>query len=158
MNYVLDTNVLLHDPNAIFEYGPHDVIIPLYVFDEVDKFKKELSQRGKSSREVIRKIESLREKGSLIEGVRLGEKLGLIMVKYPPKMTLDIPFESKHSEMDNAILATVLHVMKTSPEPTIFVTMDVNLRIRADALSIMQRHEITFLPVTDRDGLLAGVL
>jgi len=136
MNYVLDTNVLLHDPNAIFEFGANDVIIPLYVFDEVDKFKKELSQRGKSSREVIRKIEALREKGSLIEGVSLGEKLGVIKVKYPKTMSLKIPFESKHSEMDNAILATVLHVMETSSEPTIFVTMDVNLRIRADALNI----------------------
>ncbi len=136
MKYVLDTNVLLHDPNAIFEFGEHDVIIPLYVFDEVDKFKKELSQRGKSSREVIRKIESLREKGSLLAGVKLGEKLGTLYVKYPPSMKLRIPFESKHSEMDNAILATVLHVMEEFPDDTMFVTMDVNLRIRADALNI----------------------
>ncbi len=137
MKYVLDTNVLLHDPNAIFAFGENDIVIPLYVFDEVDKFKKELSQRGKSAREVIRKVEALREKGSLFEGVSLGENLGRLYVRYPKQMQLKIPFESRHNEMDNAILATVLHVMETSPEePTVFVTMDVNLRIRADALKI----------------------
>lgn len=137
MNYVLDTNVLLHDPQSLFTFGANDVYLPIYIFDELDKFKKELSQRGKSARDVIRKIESMRQTGSLATGVSLGEGLGKLFVAYAKTEELNVPFESNIRIMDNAILATVKTIMERNPDKeTIFVTMDVNLRLRADALAI----------------------
>ncbi len=136
MNYVLDTNVLLHDPNAIFSFGDNNVYLPIYVFDELDKFKKELSQRGKSAREVIRKVERLRQSGSLFKGVHLGEGYGNLYVKYATVEELGVPFEAQQRLLDNAILATAKSIRKESGEEVRFVTMDVNLRLRADALGI----------------------
>ena len=64
-NYVLDTNVLLHDPHAIFKFDDNDVIIPIYVIEEVDQFKREGSERGRNARHVVRLLDELREHGRL---------------------------------------------------------------------------------------------
>ena len=62
-NFVLDTNVLLHDPRAIYQFRDNNVIIPINVLEEVDQFKKELSERGRNARTVSRYLDELREKG-----------------------------------------------------------------------------------------------
>ena len=59
-NFVLDTNVLLHDPQSIFKFQDNQVIIPIYVLEEVDQFKKELSERGRNAREIARRLDQLR--------------------------------------------------------------------------------------------------
>ena len=58
-HFVLDTNVLLHDPRAIFPFADNDVIIPIFVIEEIDQFKKELSERGRNAREVARLLDEL---------------------------------------------------------------------------------------------------
>ncbi|MDA3862977.1 MAG: PhoH family protein [Deltaproteobacteria bacterium] len=136
INYVLDTNVLLHDPNAIQSFGHNDVYLPLYVFDELDKFKKELSQRGKSAREVIRRVETLREEGSLFTGVSLGENKGKLYVKYGKVKDMKVPFEAQQRILDNAIIGTAKFIEQNIEGETIFVTLDVNLRLRADAIGL----------------------
>src|SRR3989442_10171452 len=69
-NFVLDTNVLLHDPRAMFHFSDNDVIIPIYVLEEIDHFKKELSELGRNAREVARRLDEFRLTGaSLSEGV-----------------------------------------------------------------------------------------
>ena len=79
-NFVLDTNVLLHDPRAIFHFDDNDVIIPIYVLEEIDHFKKELSELGRNAREVARRLDDFRDKGgSLSEGVAM-EKGGRLTV------------------------------------------------------------------------------
>ena len=71
-NYVLDTNVLLHDPRAIFRFEDNDVIIPIYVIEEVDQFKREGTERGRNARTIARLLDDLRDKGgSLSTGVPL---------------------------------------------------------------------------------------
>src|SRR6478736_7212675 len=71
-NYVLDTNILLHDPYAIFRFEDNNVIIPIYVIEEVDQFKREGSERGRNAREIARLLDQLRESGgSLSKGVEL---------------------------------------------------------------------------------------
>ena len=71
-NFVLDTNVLLHDPQAMFQFADNVVIIPIYVLEEIDQFKKELSERGRSAREVCRRLDDFREHGHhLANGVDL---------------------------------------------------------------------------------------
>ena len=68
-NYVLDTNILLHDPYAIFLFDDNNVIIPIYVIEEVDQFKREGSERGRNARHVVRLLDDLREQGgSLSKG------------------------------------------------------------------------------------------
>ena len=62
-NYVLDTNVLLHDARAIFAFADNNVVIPIYVIEEVDQFKRDLSELGRSAREVGRQLDDLRKEG-----------------------------------------------------------------------------------------------
>jgi PhoH-like ATPase len=136
-NYVLDTNVLLHDPHAIFRFEDNDVIIPIYVIEEVDQFKREGSERGRNARSIARLLDDLRERGgSLSKGVPL-DSGGSLRVAVPSKR-LELPSAVDHTAMDQAILQTAFDVRENSPgHPTVFVTMDTNLRIRADALGMM---------------------
>src|SRR5262245_48890488 len=73
-HFVLDTNVLIHDPRAIFQFADNEVVIPIFVLEEVDQFKKEASERGRNAREVARLLDGLRENGArLSDGVKLPE-------------------------------------------------------------------------------------
>ncbi len=132
-NYVLDTNVLLHDPHAIFRFEDNNVIIPIYVIEEVDQFKREGSERGRNARSIARVLDELREKGgSLSRGVTL-DSGGTLRVAVPSKR-LELPSAIDHTAMDQAILQTAFDVRENDGgRPTVFVTMDTNLRIRADA-------------------------
>jgi len=135
-NYVLDTNVLLHDPYAIFKFEDNDLILPIYVIEEIDTFKRENTERGRNARTISRLLDALRERGaSLARGVRIGDD-GSLRVHVPekrPHLAIALHPESG----DHAIMQTALDLRDASPKkPTIFVTMDVNLRIRADALGL----------------------
>jgi PhoH-like ATPase len=136
-NYVLDTNVLLHDPQAIFRFEDNNVIIPIYVIEEVDQFKREGSERGRNARTVARLLDELREKsGSLSNGVPLSNG-GNLRVAVPSRR-LELPSAIDKTAMDAAILQTAFDVReKDGGRPTVFVTMDTNLRIRADALGMV---------------------
>lgn len=133
-NFVLDTNVLLHDPLALNAFDDNVICIPIVVIEEVDTFKKNASELGRNAREVTRMIDSLREKGNLMTGVRMPNG-GLLRVVLTDK-NLPSGFRISH-QADNRIIATALHIKETEPDkPTVFVTLDVNLRIRANALGI----------------------
>ncbi|MGH7272791.1 MAG: PhoH family protein, partial [Polyangiaceae bacterium] len=136
-NYVIDTNVLLHDPNAIFRFEDNNVIIPIYVIEEVDQFKREGSERGRNARSIARLLDALRERGgSLSKGVAL-DSGGTLRVAVPTKR-LELPSAIDHTAMDQAILQTAFDVRENDGgRVTIFVTMDTNLRIRADALGMV---------------------
>ena len=136
-NYVLDTNVLLHDPQAIFRFEDNNVIIPIYVIEEVDQFKREGSERGRNARSIARLLDELRERGgSLSKGVSL-DSGGMLRVAVPSKR-LTLPSAIDHTAMDQAILQTAFDVRENDAgRVTIFVTMDTNLRIRADALGMV---------------------
>jgi len=135
-NYILDTNVLLHDPHAFYKFEDNDVLLPIYVIEEIDQFKRDTNERGRNARTVSRLLDALREKnGSLSEGVEL-EDGGTLRVHVPTRRPeLAIALNPKSG--DHAILQTAIEFRDASPDkPTIFVTMDVNLRIRADALGL----------------------
>lgn len=133
-NYILDTNVLLHDPGALFAFEDNDVVVPIYVVEEIDNFKRDLSELGRNARQVSRHLDALREQGSLSDGVKLGDG-GTLQVRFT---RLQVPEELRSKqEADSRILAVALEVRDASPgKPTIFITKDLNLRIRADALRI----------------------
>jgi PhoH-like ATPase len=135
-NYVLDTNVLLHDPRALFQFKDNNVIIPIYVVEEIDKFKRDLSELGRNARQVSRDLDAFREEnGSLTEGVPL-ENGGVLRVMFTQK---ELPRELMNQHMaDNRILALAADVKEREPNlRCVFVTKDINLRIRADALGLI---------------------
>jgi PhoH-like ATPase len=155
-NYVLDTNVLLHDPQSIFRFEDNNVIIPIYAIEEVDQFKREGSERGRNARSIARVLDELRDRGgSLSKGVSL-ESGGTLRVAVPSKR-LELPSAIDHTAMDQAILQTAFNVREDDGgRPTIFVTMDTNLRIRADALGMVaQTYENQRVEV---DQLASGMV
>jgi PhoH-like ATPase len=135
--FVLDTNVLLHDPKALFAFEDNDVVIPIYVIEEIDTFKKDLSELGRNARQIARQLDDLRLEGSLSEGVTTASG-GKVQVAITTR-ALPAEYFTSH-QTDNKILATALHFHEESRSgdayQTIFVTKDVNLRIRADALGL----------------------
>jgi PhoH-like ATPase len=155
-NYVLDTNVLLHDPFAIYKFEDNDLILPIYVIEEIDQFKRESTERGRNARSVTRLLDAERAKnGSLAQGVPIGDG-GSLRVHVPDtRPTLEIALNP--SSGDHAILMTALQFRDASPDkPTIFVTMDVTLRIRADALGLTtQAYENQ---AVDSDRLETGIV
>src|SRR5436853_6178165 len=133
--FVLDTNVLLHDPRAMFSFEDNDVVIPIYVVEEIDQFKRDLSELGRNARQVSRDLDHLREQhGSLTEGVPL-EGGGQLRVLFTQK---ELPRELVNGHLaDNRILALAWDVKDREKDVRcVFVSKDVNLRIRADALGL----------------------
>jgi len=134
-HFVLDTNVLLHDPRAILQFADNEVVIPIFVLEEIDTFKKEASERGRNAREVARMLDALREGGHrLSDGAPLPGN-GRLRVASAARA---VPTTLRESQIaDHLILMVALDVRDYNKgEPTIFVTKDVNLRIRADALGL----------------------
>ena len=135
-DYILDTNILLHDCQSIFSFDDNNIIIPMTVIEELDNFKKESNELGRNARHFSNTIDGLRERGSLVEGVTVGK--GTLRVGFCRKDALDLlPAEMEHKLADNKILAITLFNQRHSPYPTILISNDTNLRIKADALGIV---------------------
>lgn len=133
-NHVLDTNVLLHDPTAIECFEDNNVIIPLKVIEEIDQFKREVSERGRNARTVARMLDNLRNRGRLSEGISL-DSGGTLRVVIPENgETLGY---KDNISADDIIVKTALQIQKTEPQmPCILVSKDINLRLKADALGL----------------------
>src|SRR4051794_34114603 len=138
-NYVLDTNILLHDPYAIFRFDDNNVIIPIYVIEEVDQFKREGSERGRNARHIVRLLDELRDAGgSLAKGVNL--KSGGFLQVAVPKTRPELPRVSDKSQMSNAILQTASETREqVAGRRPVFATMATILRIRADAPGMLAK-------------------
>jgi PhoH-like ATPase len=132
--FVLDTNVLLHDPHAIFSFEDNEVIIPIVVIEELDKFKKGIDEMGRNARQVSRILDELRQKGKLSQGVEL-DGGGSLCVELNHQSQEHLPSELVATKADNRILATALN-LKHENLPVILVTKDTNLRIKADAFGL----------------------
>ena len=134
-NFVFDTNVLLHDPKAILKFEDNNVIIPIFVIEEIDTFKRDMSELGRNAREVSRLLDRFREQGNLGDGVPL-----------PEGGTLRVGFKTTISEygellgadkVDNLILRVALQIQEEFPEhECILISKDTNLRLRSDALGL----------------------
>ncbi len=150
--FVLDTNVLLFDPQAIFKFGNNDVVIPIVVVEEIDRFKREMSENGRHARLFSRLIDEMRADGELSKGVKLPQG-GLLTVELEGHQPL--PVELSMDKADNRILALAISLKKDTPKrPVVFVTKDTNLRIKADALGITA---VDFEPSSvEPDQLYAG--
>ena len=134
--FVLDTNVLLHDPQALFSFEDNDLIIPMTVIEELDRFKKELSETGRNARQFSRIIDGLRAKAKLVDGVELDTGGHLRVDLYTEEHMKGLPPELRTDHGDNRILAVALDVKSRSNSPVVFVTKDINLRIKADVVGL----------------------
>lgn len=143
--YVLDTNVLVEDPEAIFNF--HDALlgIPVTVLEELDKIKVESSGRGSNARLITRHLDQLRAKGCLAQGVELDN--GSVL-----KVLFEGSDRNKSvlgcSIADNKILLNVLY-LKEQGYQVVFVTKDINARVKADALGISAQDYLQGLVLVD---------
>ena len=133
--FVLDTNVLLHDSKAIFEFKGVIVGIPFVVLEELDTFKSNPGENGRHAREVIRTLDELRAKGCISRGVEIGHQTeGAILKVLPTPHLKQVP-ETYGDIIDNLIIKTVQNLVNEGFDVT-FVTKDINSRVKADALGL----------------------
>jgi PhoH-like ATPase len=131
--FVLDTNVLLFDPSAFRKFGKNTVFIPLIVIEEIDRFKKDQNENGRSARNFSRYIDDLRSRGSLAEGVAL-DSGGTLIISVDRRVdSKNLPIDV--SINDNLILSSAL-AFKLDGEDVLLVTKDINLRLKADILGV----------------------
>lgn len=138
--FVLDTNVLLHDPNAIFAFEEHEVIIPAVVLEEIDSKKRNADEIGRNARGVSRLLDSLREQGHLHHGVILHNG-GKIKVELNHRSFVRVQEMFGEITNDNRILAVALNYLleqqeQAEPMPVVLVSKDVLVRIKADVLGL----------------------
>jgi PhoH-like ATPase len=131
---VLDTNVLLYDANSIFKFGTHDVLIPLIVIEELDRFKKDQNENGRNARRFSRIVDKLRSEGSLSDGVKM-ENGGRLFIIVDHKIDDFYGYVIDLGLDDNRILASALSLQKKG-ENVVLVTKDINLRLKADVLGV----------------------
>ncbi|NUU98786.1 PhoH family protein [Marinitoga sp. 1154] len=140
-NYVLDTNVLIHDPKAMFNFEDNNVIIPFPVIEEIDNLKTRGERTGAAAREVNRILDNLRKEGSLQKGIKL-ENGGMLKIATLEENGIKIP-RYLGKKMDDWILLYAMELKKEGEIPTYLVTKDLNLRIKAEAVGIEAQDYLT---------------
>ena len=155
--YVLDTNVLLSDFNALYAFKNNDLVIPLKVLEEIDKHKKRQDGVGANARQVIRELDKLREKGNVKQGVKLGGRKGNLSILGFDKSYL--PSEFTINDPDNQILATVITVKKDNEHNNahvVLVSQDINMRVKADAIGLSAEDYTTNQIVEKAEEVYTG--
>ncbi len=142
--FVLDTNVLLHDYRSIYNFEENDIVIPIVVLEELDKFKRGNGDINYNAREFVREIDNLTEDKLFNGGVSLGNNHGKLRVVLGQRFT-DAMAESFYEDTpDHRILAIAEHVRTENPGRTvIMVSKDINLRLKAKSLGIVAQDYLT---------------
>ena len=131
--FVLDTNVLLHNADALTSFADNEVVITLDVLEELDKFKSEGNDLGRNARRAIRLLDSLRVKGTIGKGVALNGTGGILRVCLDPVDVKEYGFIE--ASPDNRIIS-VAAMLRNGGGKVIFVSKDINARVKADALGV----------------------
>ncbi len=152
--YILDTNVLLHDPESLFSFEDNAIILPLSVIEELDRIKRRGDEVGRNARDASRKLDDLRLTGRLSEGVELPGG-GSLRIELNGIKTYDLLNGVDLNNIDNRILALAYHLMDSNNGPVVLVTKDLNLRIKADVLGIST--EDFYSDKVDYNKLYTGV-
>jgi PhoH-like ATPase len=168
--FVLDTNVLMHDPTAIFRFEEHDIYIPMTVLEELDAGKKGLSESARNVRQVSRFLDELMRdatKKQIDRGLALPTAISINHGKRPPAGRLFFQTQQLESLLpdslpghgaDNAILADTLALQKKFPKTRVtLVSKDINLRIKAAILGVHAEDYSSDKTIEDADLLSSGV-
>lgn len=136
-NFVLDTNVILHDSNSIYNFEENNIYIPIVVLEELDRFKKGNEQINFNAREFIRELDKITDNSLFTNGASLGEGHGRLYIVVGDQYKEVIIKAFPEKIPDHRILSTTKSIIDAHPgEKTILVTKDVNLRMKARALAI----------------------
>ncbi|MDR0775343.1 MAG: PhoH family protein [Azonexus sp.] len=161
--FVLDTNVLMHDPSSLFRFEEHDIFLPIMTLEELDNHKRGMSEIARNARQVSRTLDEMlaREDLDIDEGIALSEpsaklasgRLYLQAEAISNKLPQDLPT----SKVDNQILAVVIHLQKKFPgRPVILVSKDINMRIKSRALNLLAEDYFNDKVLEDTDLLYTG--
>lgn len=129
--FLLDTNVLLHDPSCLKVFGNNEIVIPLSVLDELDNIKTRLDELGRNARAVVRILDDLRSQGSLNEGVTYEKSI----VKVELNHRDHVPEGLDTSKTDNRLISTAIG-LQSEGKNVIVVSKDINLRVKCDVVGI----------------------
>ncbi|MDZ4057654.1 MAG: PhoH family protein [Polynucleobacter sp.] len=163
--FVLDTNVLMHDPTSLFRFAEHDLYLPMTTLEELDNHKKGMSEVARNARTVSRSLDQLiaGTSGTLDDGIPLN-KLGhqdvtgklFFQTRFT---TATLPEGLPEGKGDNLILAVVSELQKTRPEQeVVLVSKDINMRIKARALGLPAEDYFNDQVLEDRDLMYSGVM
>ncbi len=160
--YVLDTNVLLQDPNAIYSFENNEIVIPAVVLEEIDSKKRYMDEIGRNARFFSRLMDSYREKGRLHLGVTL-ETGGTLRIELNHKSFTRMQEHFGEVTNDNRILAVALNIQAEQQEmgngrPVIIVSKDALVRVKADALGIVAEDFLSDRVVHEYTNLYTGHL
>lgn len=156
-NFVLDTNVILHDYKCIYNFQENDVYIPIVVLEELDKFKKGNEEINYNARQFAREMDTIVTSDDFFEkGAQIGEGLGRLYVVLTKEMSKKIADAFMERTPDHRILATTEAVQAEHPKTkTILVTKDINLRMKARAVGLLTEDyfndKITNKDIFDRE-------
>ncbi len=130
--FVIDTNVFIHKPDAILSFRDNEVVIPLWVLEELDHLKTYSDERGRNARHAIRLLDEFRRHGSLNEGVKM-ENGSLLRVALT--YAKNSPIDLSHEKNDNRIILTAYHLQQEGRR-VFFVSKDINARVKATAIGL----------------------
>jgi len=153
--YIIDTSVCLTDSDCIYHYGSDDIIIPMKVLEEIDKHKKRQDSVGANARNIIREFDLLREKGSLQDGVSLGEGKGTLFVSRVP--LTEVPADLNKDDPDHIIMTAALIQKVNNPNKHVrLISRDINMRVMTDSLGIESEDYVENQIIQVRSDLYTG--
>jgi len=155
--YILDTNVLLSDPNCLNNFKDNDLIIPIVVLEELDRHKSRSDEVGRNCREITRILDELTKKGSLKDGVALptGGTLRVITAAEKKKSIKKDALDS--TAVDNMIINFAMDFGKSLPEKVFLVSKDINVRVKCSSLGIQAQDYLSLRATDNFDSLYSGV-
>jgi PhoH-like ATPase len=153
--FVLDTNVLLHDPQAVYAFEDNEIVIPAVVLEEIDSKKRLADELGRNARHISRMLDGMRDHGQLHEGVAL-ESGGILKVELNHRSFVRVQEMFGEMTNDNRILAVALNLYieeqeKSEPREVVLVSKDVLVRVKADVLGLMAEDYLSDRPVAPSD-------
>ena len=162
--FVLDTNVLMHDPTSLFRFEEHDVFLPMVTLEELDDHKKGMSEVARNARQASRFLDEIVSQGGEIEkGYSLkaksgGEAEGRLFLQ-THSVTVEIPDSVASQKADNVILGVAMHLKQKYPKrDVVLVSKDINMRIKAHAIGLVAEDYYNDKVLEDTDLLYTGIL
>jgi PhoH-like ATPase len=162
--FVLDTNVLMHDPTSLFRFEEHDVFLPMVTLEELDDHKKGMSEVARNARQASRFLDEIVSQGGDIQqGYSLkaksgGEAAGRLFLQ-THSVEVEIPSSVASQKADNVILGVAIHLKQKNPKrEVVLVSKDINMRIKAHALGIPAEDYYNDKVLEDTDLLYTGIL
>jgi PhoH-like ATPase len=161
--FVLDTNVLMHDPSSLYRFEEHDVFLPIMTLEELDNHKKGMSEIARNARQTSRMLDELLADDSeaMENGISLYEASskqasGRLFLQ-TEAISADLPQGLPTSKVDNQILSVVIHLKNKFPKrPVILVSKDINMRIKCRALNLLAEDYFNDKVLEDTDILYTG--